>query len=81
MTKNCVIAVVVLLASPSAFWAQGVVAKYAVAAPLSEYIMVKDAEVALARSAAPVAISGGAEVLQRLIFRSSGMRRFAGRFA
>ena len=43
--------------------AQGVVAKYAVAAPLSEYMMAKDAEVALARSAAPASISGGAEVL------------------
>jgi len=43
--------------------AQGVVAKYAVAAPLGEYLMAKDAEVAMARSAAPVGISGGAEVL------------------
>jgi len=30
---------------------------------LSQYLMEKDAEVALAESAAPVAISGGAEVL------------------
>ena len=43
--------------------AQAVAAKYAVAAPLNEYMMAKDAEVVLARSAAPVAISGGAEVL------------------
>jgi hypothetical protein len=44
-------------------WAQGVAGKYAVAAPLSEYMMAKDAEVALARSAAPASISGAAEVL------------------
>ncbi len=44
-------------------WAQGVGAKYAVAAPLSEYLMARDAEVGMARSAAPVGISGGAEVL------------------
>jgi hypothetical protein len=44
-------------------WAQGVAGEYAVAAPLSEYMMAKDAEVALARSAAPASISGGAEVL------------------
>ena len=43
--------------------ALGVAAKYAVAAPLGEYLMAKDAEVAMARSAAPVGISGGAEVL------------------
>jgi hypothetical protein len=43
--------------------AQGVVVRYAVAAPLTEYMMVKDAEVVLARSAAPLGISGGAEVL------------------
>ena len=44
-------------------WAQGTAAPYAVAAPLSEYMMAKDSEIALARSAAPVGISGGAEVL------------------
>ena len=43
--------------------AQGTAAKYAVAAPLGEYLMAKDAEVGMARSAAPVGISGGAEVL------------------
>ena len=44
-------------------WAQGGGAKYAVAAPLGQYMMAKDAEVAMARSAAPGSISGGAEVL------------------
>jgi hypothetical protein len=43
--------------------AQGTASTYAVAAPLSEYMMARDAEVALARSAAPASISGGAEVL------------------
>jgi len=43
--------------------AQRTVAPYAVAAPLGEYLMAKDAEVVLARSAAPASISGGAEVL------------------
>ncbi len=43
--------------------AQGGGAKYAVAAPLGQYMMARDAEVAMARSAAPVGISGGAEVL------------------
>ena len=67
--KKCgVLALVVLVrlgvvgfASPMG--AQGTVAPYPVAAPLNEYMMAKDAEVALARSAAPVSISGGAEVL------------------
>jgi hypothetical protein len=36
---------------------------YTVAAPLSEYFMEKAAEMEMARSAAPVSISGGAEVL------------------
>jgi hypothetical protein len=73
-------------------WAQGVAGEYAVAAPLSEYMMAKDAEVALARSAAPASISGGAEVLvlgrdgyasvvKSGIFLSSGILRFAGRSA
>ena len=44
--------------------AQGVAARYAVAAPLSQYMIAdRDAEVALARSAAPASISAGAEVL------------------
>jgi hypothetical protein len=44
--------------------AQGVAAPYAVAAPLSQYLIPdKDSEIALARSAAPASISGGAEVL------------------
>jgi len=43
--------------------AQGVEKPYAVAAPLGQYMMEEGAEVALARSAAPVGISGGAEVL------------------
>ena len=57
------IAMVVLVGGAVSVGAQGVGAKYAVAAPLGEYLMAKDAEVALARSAAPVGISGGAEVL------------------
>ena len=43
--------------------AQTKASTYPVAAPLAQYLMARDAEVALARSAAPVAISGGAEVL------------------
>lgn len=68
MTKTAVVAVVVCVAAGLVGFAvpmgaQGVGAKYAVAAPLSEYLMAKDAEVGMARSAAPVGISGGAEVL------------------
>jgi len=66
--KNGVLAVVVSLTAGAVGFAvpvgaQGVGAKYAVAAPLGEYLMAKDVEVGMARSAAPVAISGGAEVL------------------
>jgi hypothetical protein len=66
--KSGVLALVVLVALGLVAFAlpmgaQEKVAAYAAAAPLSEYMMAKDAEVALARSAAPVAISGGAEVL------------------
>ncbi len=44
--------------------AQTVPASYAVAAPLNQYLMpAKDAEIALARSAAPASIGDGAEVL------------------
>jgi hypothetical protein len=63
MKKAGIFAVATLASAAVAVWAQGVGAKYAVAAPLGEYLMAKDAEVALARSAAPASISGGAEVL------------------
>jgi hypothetical protein len=68
MKRTGVLAVVAsvalgLVASALPVGAQGTVAPYAVAAPLSEYMMAKDAEVALARSAAPASISSGAEVL------------------
>ena len=62
--KNAgVIAIVAFVCAAVPMVAQGKASVYAVAAPLGEYMMAKDAEVALARSAAPVAISGGAEVL------------------
>ncbi len=68
VTKTAVVAVVGVVALGFAKFvlpvgAQGVAAKYAVAAPLSQYLMARDAEVAMARSAAPASISGGAEVL------------------
>ncbi len=63
MKRAGVVAVVVLVGIGLPVGAQGIAAKYAVAAPLSQYLMAKDAEVAMARSAAPVGISGGAEVL------------------
>jgi hypothetical protein len=44
-------------------WAQRKASPYPVAAPLSQYMMAKDSEIALARSAAPASISGSAEVL------------------
>jgi hypothetical protein len=62
--KDCgalLLFVVVSFVSPVG--AQKTSSPYPVAAPLSQYLMEKDAEVALAESAAPVAISGGAEVL------------------
>jgi len=61
--KTGVLAAVVAMSFVRPMGAQGVGAKYAVAAPLGEYMMAKDAEVGMARSAAPVGISGGAEVL------------------
>ncbi|WP_216850427.1 hypothetical protein [Granulicella sp. L46] len=67
--RKCgVLAVVVsvalgLVTSALPMAAQGAGARYPVAAPLDQYLMEKNAEVALARSAAPVSISGGAEVL------------------
>ena len=54
--------VFVLMSYALRLGAQGA-APYAAAAPLGEYLMAKDAEVAMARCAAPVGISGGAEVL------------------
>jgi hypothetical protein len=56
--------VVVLLGFALSMGAQGAVATYPVAAPLNQYLMADEgAEVAMARSAAPAAISDGAEVL------------------
>ena len=46
-----------------ATWGQMKAAGYPTMAPLEQYQMAKDAEIALARSAAPASISGGAEVL------------------
>jgi hypothetical protein len=60
--KTGVLALVVM-AFALPMGAQGKTSPYAVAAPLSEYVMAKDAEIALARSAAPASVSGGAEVL------------------
>jgi hypothetical protein len=66
--KSGVVALVILVALGLVSFtlpveAQGAAAPYAVGAPLSEYMMARDAEVGMARSAAPVGISGGAEVL------------------
>jgi hypothetical protein len=58
-----VFALVVSVAFGLPLGAQGKASAYPVAAPLSQYLMAKDAEIALARSAAPASISGGAEVL------------------
>ena len=61
--KTVVCGLVVYLACGLRVEAQGKRSPYPVAAPLSEYLMAKDAEIGLARSAAPRSISGGAEVL------------------
>jgi hypothetical protein len=61
--KTEVFALVVLVGIALPVGAQVKASPYPVAAPLSQYLMSRDAEVALARSAAPVAISGGAEML------------------
>jgi hypothetical protein len=59
-----VLPVAVLMGFALSMGAQGAASPYAVAAPLSQYMMANEsAEVALARSAAPAAISDGAEVL------------------
>jgi hypothetical protein len=43
--------------------AQSEAARYAAMAPLNEYLMPEDTEIALARSAAPKSVSGNAEVM------------------
>jgi hypothetical protein len=59
-----VLGLVVVMVWAVSMGAQGAASAYAVAAPLSQYLMADEAaEVALARSAAPASISGGAEVL------------------
>jgi len=66
MAAKCfgVLAVVLVMGGALPVGAQGAEKPYAVAAPLSEYLIADEgAEVALARSAAPAGISGGAEVL------------------
>jgi hypothetical protein len=62
-TKAGVLALVVLTGFTLQVGAQGKASLYPVAARLSEYRMAEDAEIAMARSAAPASISGGAEVL------------------
>lgn len=47
----------------SVAWTQTSSARFPRMAPLSEYLMARDAEIALARSAAPAAVSHDAEVL------------------
>ena len=37
--------------------------------PLPQYLMPRDAEISLARSAAPISLSGDAEILQAVIRR------------
>jgi hypothetical protein len=61
--KNGVLAAVAAMSFVMQIGAQEKASPYPMAAPLDQYLMGKDAEVALARSAAPVSISGGAEVL------------------
>jgi len=53
----------ILISLAGAAWTQTSSTRFPHMAPLSEYLMARDAEIALARSAAPAAISGDAEVL------------------
>jgi hypothetical protein len=57
------IALVVALAATGAAHAQDAKAPYPNMAPLDQYLMDRDAEIAMARSAAPESISGDAEIL------------------
>jgi hypothetical protein len=59
--RSCVL--VVLLAGAWQAQAQDAKTPYPKMAPLEQYLMDRDAEVALARTAAPASISGDAEVL------------------
>lgn len=51
--------------------AQSVTTAYPTMAPLPRYLMPRDAEISLARSAAPKSISGDAEIL---VLTKSGFR-------
>ena len=62
MTRSVVgIGIAVLL--PASLWAQGTTSPYPTMAPIEQYRMDRDAEIALARSAAPPSISDSAEIL------------------
>ena len=77
MNRNGFAAVASLILVLSSFsgvslrtWAQDVKTQYPTMAPLDQYLMAdRDAEIALARSAAPTSISGDATVL---VFEKSG---------
>src|SRR6202021_1776712 len=43
-------------------------------APLPQYLMPRDAEISLARSAAPISLSGDAGILQAVIRRQGGVQ-------
>jgi len=53
----------IVLGAASQAWAQGKDSPYPRMAPVSQYMMTQDAEVALARSAAPESLSRDAEVM------------------
>jgi hypothetical protein len=62
MTRSIVgISLAVLL--PVSMWAQGTTTPYPTMAPIEQYRMDRDAEIALAKSAAPASISDSAEIL------------------
>jgi hypothetical protein len=66
MSRMTIVGSFVLVVTLGACWhaqAQDAKTPYPSMAPLEKYLMDRDAEIALARSAAPVAISGDAEVL------------------
>ncbi|HXA40387.1 MAG TPA: hypothetical protein VNW53_15420 [Phenylobacterium sp.] len=62
--RRLALAIVLSLGAAAPVWAQGGAAPYATMAPLGEYLMAdRGAEIALARSAAPPAISDDATIM------------------
>src|SRR5690242_2447875 len=60
---SLVFAVICAFAPPHRIWAQDPKTPYPSMAPLEQYLMERNAEIAMARSAAPEAISRDADVL------------------